>query len=101
MDNADCGYYGLRGSHVIFKTLCDLYPNTSGMIESVKPLTRTDFLQFVMVPEACQCLIAEDMDMDLTHQEQEIKQIVKESSEFGRLVHDQVDNETMQGGHVF
>jgi thiamine monophosphate synthase len=103
MENAQCGYYGLRGSHSLFRSLCELYPSTSEWVEKMQPLSRTDYIQLILVPEACLCLIAQDQMLHLEDalDEHEARRILEDSCDFGKIVHDEVEHDKMDGGHVF
>jgi hypothetical protein len=69
----------------------------------MKPLSRTDYIQLILVPEACLCLIAEDQMLNLEDplDEHEARRILEDSQEFGKIVHDEVEKDKMDGGLVF
>ncbi|OBZ73608.1 hypothetical protein A0H81_05976 [Grifola frondosa] len=53
--------YGELGYVVIHQTIYNLFPPTSFDPDSTLPLTPTDFIQLILVPEAAVSLIMEDM----------------------------------------
>ncbi|OBZ65343.1 hypothetical protein A0H81_14649 [Grifola frondosa] len=53
--------YGELGYIVIHQTIYNLFPPTSFDPDSTLPLTPTDFIQLILVPEAAVSLIMEDM----------------------------------------
>jgi hypothetical protein len=54
-----------------------------------------DYLQLVLLPEACLSLIAMDQGLELENDYAAAKTILKESSEFGLTVHDSIlDDDT-------
>jgi hypothetical protein len=55
-----------------------------------------DYLQLVLAPEACISLIALDQGIDIDTDYEKALQILEESSEFGSIVHDTID-ENEQG----
>ncbi|TFY72456.1 hypothetical protein EVG20_g543 [Dentipellis fragilis] len=61
------GYYGELGSMVIHQTIYNLFPPSSFDADSISPLTPTEFIQRVLVPEAALALIMEDMGFDRDH----------------------------------
>ncbi|KAA1468921.1 hypothetical protein DENSPDRAFT_764132, partial [Dentipellis sp. KUC8613] len=61
------GYYGELGSMVIHQTIYNLFPPSSFDADSISPLTPTEFIQRILVPEAALALIMEDMGFDREH----------------------------------
>ncbi|TFY83640.1 hypothetical protein EWM64_g369 [Hericium alpestre] len=73
------GYYGEMGSMIIHQTLYNLFPPSSFDADSISPLTPTEFIQRVLVPEAALALIMEDMDQGRDH----ATQTMRESAAYG------------------
>ncbi|KIP04952.1 hypothetical protein PHLGIDRAFT_39419, partial [Phlebiopsis gigantea 11061_1 CR5-6] len=55
------GYYGELGSVIISQTIYDLFPPGDFQPASTLPLTPTEFIQRVLVPEAALRLVMDDM----------------------------------------
>ncbi|KAH9921093.1 RTC4-like domain-containing protein, partial [Amylocystis lapponica] len=60
------GYYGELGYVIIHQTIYNLFPPTSFDPNATLPLTPTDFIQFILVPEAAVMLIMEDLGQGRT-----------------------------------
>ncbi|KAI0788711.1 RTC4-like domain-containing protein [Abortiporus biennis] len=73
------GYYGELGYVVIHQTIYDLFPPTSFYPDTTLPLTPTEFIQHILVPEAALALIMEDMKKS----RQECIKILRDSAEYG------------------
>ncbi|KAH9924827.1 RTC4-like domain-containing protein [Amylocystis lapponica] len=58
------GYYGELGYVIIHQTIYNLFPLTSFDSDATLPLTPTDFVQLILVPEAAVALIMEDLGQD-------------------------------------
>ncbi|KIO03400.1 hypothetical protein M404DRAFT_58825, partial [Pisolithus tinctorius Marx 270] len=61
------GYYGEQGSVIIHQTLFNLFPPSSFDSSLVEPLTPTEFIQRVLVPETAAHLIAQDLGVDMDY----------------------------------
>ncbi|KAI0741663.1 RTC4-like domain-containing protein [Daedaleopsis nitida] len=57
------GYYGELGYVIIHQTLCDLFPPTDFHPDATLPLTPSDFIALILVPEAAVHLIIEDLSL--------------------------------------
>jgi len=55
------GYYGELGYMIIHQTIYQLFPPDAIDPDSTAPLTPSDFIQRILVPEAAVCLIMEDL----------------------------------------
>ncbi|KAL6307217.1 RTC4-like domain-containing protein [Sparassis latifolia] len=73
------GYYGELGYFIIHQTIYNLFPPTSFDPDSALPLTPTDFIQLILVPEAAVELIMEDMNQSRT----DAIETLRESAEYG------------------
>ncbi|CAL1715163.1 unnamed protein product [Somion occarium] len=58
------GYYGELGYVIIHQTIYDLFPPDSLDADSTLPLTPTEFIQLILVPEAAVCLIIDDLQQN-------------------------------------
>ncbi|KAH0582517.1 hypothetical protein H2248_010458 [Termitomyces sp. 'cryptogamus'] len=76
------GYYGEMGSVIIHQTLYDLFPPASIDPDLVSPLTASEFLQRIMVPEIGVRLIMQDMNLDVSQMRDAVK-ILRESANYG------------------
>ncbi|KAI9207331.1 RTC4-like domain-containing protein [Polychytrium aggregatum] len=90
-----CGYYGMLGTSIIFKTLIELLTRGEKPIlkyRTTKPQTVFEFIQDVLVPEVASRLILQDCQSeasrigDVTNLA-EARQVMQESSEFGWALH--------------
>ncbi|KAI6101201.1 RTC4-like domain-containing protein [Pisolithus sp. B1] len=61
------GYYGEQGSVIIHQTLFNLFPPSSFDSSLIKPLTPSEFIQRVLVPETAARLIAQDLGVDMDY----------------------------------
>lgn len=59
--------YGEQGSVIIHQTLFNLFPPSSFDSSLVEPLTPTEFIQRVLVPETAAHLIAQDLGVDMDY----------------------------------
>ncbi|KAH9940892.1 RTC4-like domain-containing protein, partial [Epithele typhae] len=57
------GYYGELGYVIIHQTLCDLFPPSDFHPDASLPLTPTDFIALVLVPETAVRLIIDDLNL--------------------------------------
>ncbi|EJF64057.1 hypothetical protein DICSQDRAFT_81010, partial [Dichomitus squalens LYAD-421 SS1] len=73
------GYYGELGYVIIHQTLCDLFPPADFHPDATLPLTPSDFISLVLVPEAAMRLIMEDLSLP---RDQAIETL-RESVEYG------------------
>ncbi|KIJ36556.1 hypothetical protein M422DRAFT_261120 [Sphaerobolus stellatus SS14] len=73
IDHFHAGYYGERGAIIIAETLNELFPNAEissermalgNNITAIHPLTRMEFIEYVLVIEAALLLIADDLKVD-------------------------------------
>ncbi|KAG6820418.1 hypothetical protein H0H93_000664 [Arthromyces matolae] len=94
-DKTQPGYYGEMGYAIIHQTLYDLFPPSSIDPDLVSPLTATEFLQRIMVPEIGTRLIMQDMDFDEGQMEEAIK-ILRDSATYGVAMFP-VDEEEAKG----
>ncbi|OSX64116.1 hypothetical protein POSPLADRAFT_1137777 [Postia placenta MAD-698-R-SB12] len=78
-DKTQPGYYGELGYMIINQTIYNLFPPASFHADSTLPLTPTDFIALVLVPEAAVSLITEDMKQT----RQEAIATLRESAEYG------------------
>eukprot|EP00842_Homolaphlyctis_polyrhiza_P001426 jgi/Hompol1/2284/HPOL_005926-RA len=98
ISQTQCGYYGWRGSRVIFRTIQSMFRGANSELRqsTTAPQSVTDYIQNVLIPEAALRLIAQDFGLDLDISEQYIraKSILDDSAEFGSFVHaDQADSD--------
>ena len=71
--------YGELGSVIISQTIYDLFPPMDFAPNSTLPLTSTEFIQHILVPEAALCLVMDDM-----HQQRvEAIRTLRESAQYG------------------
>ncbi|KIK18140.1 hypothetical protein PISMIDRAFT_14544 [Pisolithus microcarpus 441] len=61
------GYYGEQGSVIIHQTLFSLFPPSSFDASLINPLTPSEFIQRVLVPETAARLIAQDLGVDMSY----------------------------------
>ncbi|KAI0077757.1 hypothetical protein K474DRAFT_1567468, partial [Panus rudis PR-1116 ss-1] len=73
------GYYGELGYVIIHQTIYDLFPPESFDADSTLPLTPTEFIQLILVPEAAVALVMEDMQQS----RRESIKTLRESAEYG------------------
>ncbi|CAG8543442.1 21983_t:CDS:2 [Cetraspora pellucida] len=80
------GYYGSKGSSVIFSTLVSLFIESKRLtLNMTKPQEPLEYLNQVLVPETAIRLIAEDRGGIAL---KEAREIMEDSIEFGMYVHD-------------
>jgi RTC4-like domain len=96
-----CGYYGWTGTSVIYKHMLDMFsnPNSTLTTKTASPQTITDYIQYVLVPEASLLLIAQDQhwDLDIKSQKEDAIFLMEESEEWGALVHSEILEEKILG----
>lgn len=89
-----CGYYGWIGTKKVADHIFEKYlvPDSPLTRATAAPQTVNDFIEFVLVPEAGLCLIAQDMDLDLndSKQKKEVLKIMADSSAFGDIVFENI-----------
>lgn len=91
------GYYGWTGTSVIFDGLLKMFKQQD-IIEYVQPISYTDFVQFVLVPETALCLIAQDKGYEVVDDNLEtLLFIYNDSCDFGKIVHDDIKEEEFLG----
>ncbi|KAI0630608.1 RTC4-like domain-containing protein [Trametes polyzona] len=73
------GYYGELGYMIIHQTLCDLFPPASFDPAAALPLTPSDFIAHVLVPEAALNLIMADLGLPRA----DALKTLRESVEYG------------------
>ncbi|GJE91289.1 hypothetical protein PsYK624_074380 [Phanerochaete sordida] len=73
------GYYGELGSVIISQTIYDLFPPAEFTPVSTLPLTPTEFIQRVLVPEAALRLVMEDMKQSRS----EALKTLRDSAQYG------------------
>ena len=97
------GYYGSKGSAVIQDALSTMFLHTGILTNALTtPQLPLEYLQQVLVPEAALVLIRQDLfnadaksrprarfptSEELAHYNEKAEQVLKDSSEFGKLVH--------------
>ena len=82
--------YGEQGFVIIYRILCSLFPTEDIDLAVVAPLSPSDFLQRVLVPECAMALIREDGGPH-TSQSEALK-IMHESSKFGAAMYPDLDS---------
>ncbi|KAI7878920.1 hypothetical protein K492DRAFT_208630 [Lichtheimia hyalospora FSU 10163] len=103
VDNIMTGYYGSKGSAVIQDALSTMFLHTGMLTNALTtPQLPLEYLQQVLVPEAALVLIRQDLfnadakgrsrarfptSEELAHYNEQAEQVLKDSSEFGKLVH--------------
>ncbi|KAL0083535.1 RTC4-like domain-containing protein [Phycomyces blakesleeanus] len=81
------GYYGSKGAAIMQKVLDTMFVKTNILThETAAPQLPMEYLQQVLVPETAYRLIREDLAKQGL-ESQDAKQVMKESSEFGSVVH--------------
>ncbi|KAJ3305610.1 hypothetical protein HDV03_001255 [Kappamyces sp. JEL0829] len=94
MDRAQCGYYGLTGSNLIFTFLISRYKTPASPLTPARasPLSVVDYIQLILVPEASLLLIAQDRGWDLRREKgySQAVQVWTDSSAFGDVVYDDI-----------
>ncbi|KAG1803898.1 restriction of telomere capping protein 4, partial [Suillus plorans] len=73
------GYYGELGLLIIHQTLYNLFPFSSFDTSLIAPLSRAEFVQFVLIPEVAVRLIMQDLHLD----RDEAIMTLRESSQYG------------------
>ncbi|KAH9266536.1 hypothetical protein BASA83_010521 [Batrachochytrium salamandrivorans] len=99
LSKLQCGYYGWRGGNAIFKVIQSIFrgPNSDLNPTATAPQSVLDYIQNVLVPEAALHLIAQDQKLDMTDANdlEKVREIMRESAEFGRCVHgDLIDSDS-------
>ncbi|KAL5513270.1 hypothetical protein ACEPAH_3668 [Sanghuangporus vaninii] len=84
------GYYGEQGAVIITQTLSHLFPPDSIDPDRVAPLTPTEFIRCVLVPECAVALIQEDLGSGSSI-EYAIR-ILRKSSKYGTAMFPDLDN---------
>ncbi|RIB04952.1 hypothetical protein C2G38_2220997 [Gigaspora rosea] len=80
------GYYGSKGSSVIFSTFVSLFIESKRLtLDMTKPQEPLEYLNQVLVPETAIRLIAQNQG-GITLRE--ARKIMEDSREFGMYVHD-------------
>ncbi|KAF7721809.1 hypothetical protein EC973_004102 [Apophysomyces ossiformis] len=97
------GYYGSKGAAVIFDCLSSMFLHTGILTpEKISPQLPLEYIQQILVPEAGFRLIRDDMIKNakktscfspLHDWSTEARKVMKESSEFGSLIHPDEDEE--------
>ncbi|KZV69306.1 hypothetical protein PENSPDRAFT_561022, partial [Peniophora sp. CONT] len=82
-DKVQPGYYGEKGSHIIYQTIYNLFPPSSFDAQSLSALSPDIVLQRVLVPEAALALVMEDMDVDVST----ASRVLVESARFGAMMY--------------
>ncbi|KAI9022823.1 RTC4-like domain-containing protein [Phycomyces nitens] len=81
------GYYGSKGAAIIQKVLDAMFIQTNILThETAAPQLPMEYLQQVLVPETAYRLIREDL-VKQGLESKDPKQVMKDSSEFGTVVH--------------
>lgn len=90
--------YGELGSVIIHQTIYNLFPPSSFDPTLIIPLTPTEFIQRILVPEAAVGLIMEDLKLDPDDERQKAKavKILRESAAYGVAMFPDAD--TNDGG---
>ena len=81
--------YGELGYVIIHQTIYDLFPPASFPIDSTLPLSPTEFIQLILVPEAAVSLIRED----LMQERAPALKTLRASTEYGVAMFPDEDNE--------
>jgi hypothetical protein len=88
------GYYGPRGSSIISDILTDFFLASNILTtQRAAPQRPHEYIQQVLVPETGYRLIKEDYD-DFFIDDDEARQIMKESVEYGEMINPLVDDDT-------
>ncbi|KAH9479734.1 hypothetical protein JR316_0008329 [Psilocybe cubensis] len=82
-DKAQPGYYGEMGYAIIQQTLYNMFPPSEIDPQSILPLTPTEFIQRILVPEVALHLIMEDRNLEGDEGMKEALKILRESSAYG------------------
>ncbi|KAI8889041.1 hypothetical protein K501DRAFT_282465 [Backusella circina FSU 941] len=87
------GYYGPRGASIISDVLTDAFLASDILtIKLAAPQRPHEYVQQVLIPETAYRLIKEDYD-DLFLDDDEAKRIMRESVEYGEVMHPLVDDD--------
>lgn len=78
--------YGEIGYQIVFKTLSQMFPQDS--VPSFPELNWAKLLEYVLLPEAVQILISQDLNLD---NEEPARAVMLESADFGRTCHQDDD----------
>lgn len=73
---------------IISQTLYDMFPPASFDLESISPLTATDFIQRVLIPEVGAALICEDLNKS----KKDAIKILRESTQYGVAMFPDLDH---------
>ncbi|TDL24011.1 hypothetical protein BD410DRAFT_132480 [Rickenella mellea] len=82
------GYYGEQGSIIIGQVLYNLFPPSTMNADLVSPLTPTEFIQHILVPEVGVALIRQDLDINTL----EAIKVLRKSSQYGVAMFPHLDN---------
>lgn len=82
--------YGEQGSVIIFQTLSNLFPPETVDADRISPLTPTEFLRVVLMPECAVALIQEDLGHG-TGIEQAVRTL-RDSSKYGTAMFPDLDS---------
>ncbi|KAF4610432.1 hypothetical protein D9613_006670 [Agrocybe pediades] len=77
------GYYGEIGSVIIHQTLYDMFPLADMDPDLIAPLTPTEFVQRILVPEVALRLIMQDKGLSGDEGMAEALEILRDSSSYG------------------
>lgn len=75
---------------IIYRTLCNLFPLEDEEPDNFAPLSLSDFLQRILVPECALALIREDIGPDVS--QEEALRTLRESSKFGAAMYPDFDS---------
>ncbi|KAK7687762.1 hypothetical protein QCA50_008981 [Cerrena zonata] len=84
------GYYGELGYVIIHQTIYDLFPPASFDSDSTLPLSPTEFIQLILVPEAAVSLIMDDLQQPRA----QAIQTLRASAEYGVAMFPDEQNDT-------
>jgi hypothetical protein len=100
-NHVTCGYYGWTGTSVIYKHMLEMFSSPKSILttKTAAPQTITDYIQYVLVPEASLLLIGQDQgwDLDIKSEKEEAVFLMEESEEWGALVHSEILEEKILG----
>ena len=85
LDKYSCGYYGTKGSHLIFQVLLEMFCKPSSRMKitdrTAKPLKAAEYLDQVLVPETAALLISKDQRCSLD----KAREVLSQSRDYGLL----------------